>query len=279
MGNENPSSFQSMTLQYQSGVYPALEDLKSGLNYRSAWLQFSKIQIENKYRRTVLGPLWISIQRGIFIVGLTFIFGSITSRPTEDFLPYVAAGFIIFGLITSTLNNSAVMYTTNPAFLRSSGMPVSILHYRQLATLLIQFLHDALVLISVFIITGITQTNLILSICGFALLVINLYSMSLWIAPLSTKYRDVVPLIQSLSSILFFATPIFWKIEDIGEGTRTFFVHWNPFSYLLEIVRSSLLGMPIQSTTWLIAAGVTLLNIVIGFGVFAFSRNRIRYWM
>ena len=53
--------------------------------------------IKNRYRRTVLGPWWLTVQMGVFVTGISIIFGQpASSRTCREFLPYVAVGYIVF---------------------------------------------------------------------------------------------------------------------------------------------------------------------------------------
>ena len=90
-----------MELQYRAGLRPALSDLRAGYRNRAAWWLISRHQVQTKYRRTILGSWWITIQRLVFVAGLTYIFGSLMGKELDEFVTHVATGFIIFGTITA----------------------------------------------------------------------------------------------------------------------------------------------------------------------------------
>ena len=64
-----------MTQRYRPGFRAALDDLADGLHLWRSWWLLSWQQVRSQYRRTVLGPWWISIQRAIFFAGLSLLFG------------------------------------------------------------------------------------------------------------------------------------------------------------------------------------------------------------
>ena len=52
-----------------------LRDLWQGWrDYRDLWLTVGAYDIKKRYRRSLLGPFWITISLGTFIVGLSFIY-------------------------------------------------------------------------------------------------------------------------------------------------------------------------------------------------------------
>ena len=275
-----PKTYQSMTLQYQTGHSAALEDLKQSIQSPAAWWVISKQQVLSKYRRTILGPWWITLQRLFFIAGLSLLFGTLLGRDIADFIPYVAIGFIVFSVLVSSLNTSATLITANISVLKNSAMPVSILNFRFISTTLIQLGHDLVaVAITLLVLHRDWSEAALLSVLGLALVLINAFAISFWVAPLAARFRDLAPLIQTLSSVFMFITPIFWYPDDLAASQRNLLTAWNPFAYLLEIVRSPILGDAVSPLSWISAISFTLVNLALGFYAFSFSRQRLRYWV
>ncbi len=275
-----PKTYQSMTLQYQTGHSAALEDLKQSIQSPAAWWVISKQQVLSKYRRTILGPWWITLQRLFFISGLSLLFGTLLGREIADFIPYVAIGFIVFSVLVSSLNTSATLITANISVLKNSAMPVSILNFRFISTTLIQLGHDLVaVAITLLVLHRDWSEAAFSSVLGLALVLINAFAISFWVAPLAARFRDLAPLIQTLSSVFMFITPIFWYPDDLAASQRNLLTAWNPFAYLLEIVRSPILGDAVSPLSWISAISFTLFNLALGFYAFSFSRQRLRYWV
>lgn len=280
MDKGKPVHLQSMTLQYQSGYKSAWEDLKQSYRLKDAWWTISQQHVLSKYRRTFLGPWWITLQRILFIVGLSFLFSSLMKIDITSFIPYVAIGFIVFGTLVSSLNGSVSLVTGNMSVLKNSSMPTSIINFRFFAANIIQLGHDFLALVVILVVLQIKwEDTTLLAIPGIALVLANSFAFSFWISPLAARFRDLGPLISSLSSVLMFITPIFWQVDDLDESVRTLLTFWNPFSYLLEVVRSPILGTGINWVHWSLAIIFTVANLGIGFLAFNYSRHKLRYWV
>jgi hypothetical protein len=72
--------------------------------------------IRQSYRRSVFGQLWITIGMSVTIAAIGIVFGTIFGTPLQVFLPYLASGLIMWGLISGVLNEG------NLAFIAAEGM-------------------------------------------------------------------------------------------------------------------------------------------------------------
>ena len=102
-----PSTRQAETLSPRANDRPrvpgvrGLRDLWQGWrDYRELWLTVGLFDIRKRYRRSVLGPFWITISLGAFILGLGFIYSPLVGGGTASFLPFVAFGFIAWQFIS-----------------------------------------------------------------------------------------------------------------------------------------------------------------------------------
>ena len=77
------------------------------------------------------------------------------------------------------------------------------------------------------------------AVLAFAL---NGVAIGLWLGPTVARFRDVGPFVASVLQVMMFFTPVFWRVDEISEGSRAALVGWNPFTYLLALFRDPLLG-------------------------------------
>ena len=73
------------------------EDIKKATLDIGLPLYLARADIRQRYRRSSLGPFWITISTGVMIACIGIIFGSLFKSPMSDFLPFLAAGLIIWG--------------------------------------------------------------------------------------------------------------------------------------------------------------------------------------
>src|SRR5690606_36033047 len=84
--------------------------------------------------------------------------------------------------------------------------------------------------------------HVILVIPGFLLLVLNLIWISLVLAVLCTRYRDVTQIVQNVMQVLFYLTPIIWNAHLMPDRVSKVILQVNPFFHMLEVMREPILG-------------------------------------
>jgi ABC-type polysaccharide/polyol phosphate export permease len=62
--------------------------------------------IRIRYRRSALGPFWITLSTTVFVVTLGIIFSQIFHTDIRIYLPYIAVGLIVCGFMSSTVMES-----------------------------------------------------------------------------------------------------------------------------------------------------------------------------
>jgi ABC-type polysaccharide/polyol phosphate export permease len=93
----------------------------------------------------------------------------------------------------------------------------------------------------------------------------------------STRYRDIPPLVSSIVSVLPVLTPVIWKKEMLGNYEN--YIYFNPLSFMIEIVRDPIIGVfpkldiYIYNLVFLLALYL-LANILI-----KYKGNRIVFWI
>ena len=67
----------------------AVDDVVDGFRARRVWMMLARMDIRQRYRRSVLGPFWITITMIIFIVAIGPLYGHLLGIGSEEFIPYL----------------------------------------------------------------------------------------------------------------------------------------------------------------------------------------------
>lgn len=265
-------------MRHRESVSEAIADFVDGLRRWELWGTLGWHDIRQRYRRSVIGPFWLTISMGVMVFGLAYVYGGIFSHPLDKYLPYVAVGMIVFGLITSIANDASQVFILASRTILQTRAPLSLYVYQMLWRNLLIFSHNALIylLIVLFFPVDLGLVSL-LALPGLFLVMVLSVFVSIILATLSARFRDVPPIVNSVTQIAFFLTPIFWTASAL-KG-REEFIYLNPFYYLLEIVRMPLLGEAPPSNIWLVVIGMTIVSGVVALLFFARFRARIAYWV
>ena len=113
MSARSPSSWTGYApLDANAGMQfqAAVSDIREGLRRRRSWSYLAVENVKNRYRRTVLGPWWLTLEMGILIVGLSIVFGHLLNADLNTFLPYVGLGYIVFTLLSGLTSAAAGVF-------------------------------------------------------------------------------------------------------------------------------------------------------------------------
>lgn len=256
----------------------AFIDLRNGARLYELWFRLAFHDIRQRFRRSVLGPLWLTLSMGIMISALGLVFATLFHQNVADTLPYISTGIIFWGLLTTCITEGTVVFISAEAFIRNVPVPISLHVYRMIARNLIIWCFNMAIYILVVISFRVPISwNTLLFVPGFVLFLVNVSWLSLAAGVLSTRYRDVPQVITNVIQVIFFVTPIFWSPQNLPN--RPAFVSFNPFYHLVEIVRLPLLGEAPTLANWGVCVGMAMAGT--GFAAWLFRRAhaRIAYWV
>lgn len=256
----------------------AWSDMVAGLASWRLWGRLGWNDILQRYRRSILGPFWLTASMAIMIVALGVLYAGLFNTPVEDFLPFLCVGLLVWTLLASFLVEGGTLFTGSESYIKQIRLPYSVYVYRSTWSKLVIFFHNLIIYFAVLFYFQIWPGTVgLLAIPGLIAVIINGALASLTIGIVSARFRDVPPLIGSVVQIVFFVTPIFWKPELL-KG-REYITDFNPFFHLLEIVRAPLLGSVPSAKSWFAVLLITVVNLVITGVFFSRYRSRISYWV
>ena len=93
--------------------YRARKDLVDGFGKRELWLHLGWQDIKQRYRRSVLGPIWITIATGTMAVALGGLYSKLFKLELSEHLPYVTLGLIIWNLINAAILEGSDVFVAN----------------------------------------------------------------------------------------------------------------------------------------------------------------------
>jgi ABC-2 type transport system permease protein len=258
-------------------------DLRTGFGRRELWLHLGWQDIKQRYRRSLLGPIWITIATGTTAVAMGLLYSKLFKLPLSEHLPYITLGLIIWNLINASILEGADVFISNEGLIKQLPAPLSVHIYRMVWRQMILFGHNIVIYVIIAIIYPKPWTWPDLAVIpALGLIVLNCIWVSIVFGILGTRFRDISPLLFSVVQLLFFMTPIIWNestLRSQGAGQWSKLVELNPLLHYLDIVRAPLLGADQELRHWLVVLVLT----VIGWGLATFAmrqyRARVPYWV
>lgn len=263
----------------------AMRDLVGGWGQRELWLQLGWQDIKQRYRRSTLGPLWITIATGVMALALGLLYSMLFQISVREFLPHVTVGFIVWGFIAGCIKDGSGIFIENEGLIKQLPSALSVHVYRLVWRQLLFLAHNMviwLILVAVFRIP--LTWNTLLAIPALALLVVNGVWVTMLFGIIATRFRDVAPLLESMVQLLFYVTPIVWTTQTLEEqggdvAQRAKIAEINPLYHYLEIVRGPLIGHEVPLYHWAIVGACTLVGLLLALLVMRQLRFRVPYWV
>jgi lipopolysaccharide transport system permease protein len=253
-------------------------DLHQGLQQWPLWTMLGWSDIRQRYRRSTLGPFWITLSTGLFILVLGVIYGRLFNIDVASYLPYFAVGYVVWTFIASTTIDCCSAFLEAERIIKQIKRPFSVYLLRVIWRNFIAFLHTAIILVPLLIIFHVNMNiYALLAIPGFALLLANQIWIGLVVVVLNTRFRDVLQIVSTAAQMLFFATPIMYPLSALGDAA--FIAYVNPAFHLIEIVRAPLLGQVPMMLSWLVALGTLCGGYLVALALFYRVHHRIVYWL
>ena len=237
--------------------------------------------VRQSYRRSALGQLWITIGMAVTIGTIGIVFGMIFGTPMQIFLPYLASGIVLWGLLSGILNDGSNAFIAAEAMIKQIPLPKLAHLVRVVWRNILTTGHNIIIFPLVLFAVGAgTSWSILLFPLGLAIAVLSVSGLSIILAVVSTRFRDVPPIVNSVVTVAFYVTPVIWMADNLGDNQLAhLLLGLNPFYHLLQIARLPLLGQLPTIENWALATLSAGVFWALGLAVYKKFENRIAYWV
>ncbi len=248
--------------------------------------QLAARDILGRYRAARLGLLWAVMTPLVLLAVYTFVlsgvlgarFGSDPNEGRGRFALYLFCGMIVFNLFAEVVNRAPSMVLANPSYVTKVVFPLEVLVVSGLLTALF----NALVAYGVWLIFWVAVQRAIPPVTWLylplVLVPVCLTTLGTgWVcAALGVFVRDVGHAVALVVTVLFFATPVFYRIEQVQAKQPAFakLLQLNPLAHGLEDVRRVMVeGRPPDWLWWGITFAGSAAFALIGYAFFMKSKR------
>jgi lipopolysaccharide transport system permease protein len=256
----------------------AINDVLGGLRlWRLAW-SLGWLDIRLRYRGSILGPFWLTISTGVMVCSLGVLFSALYHTSLREFLPYLALSQVLWGFLATLVGESCSAFTESEPVIRSVRIPFFLFAMRILVRNVLVLAHNICVIVVVFLALRISPgATALLALPALPIWVADALALSLLLGGICARFRDIMPIVNSVMQIAFFLSPVIWKPEQLGD--HAVWLPLNPFFDMLEIVRGPLLGEAAPLLVWVGALGYSLALCGLAWAFFLRARGRIAFWI
>lgn len=245
------------------------------------WIYMAATDIRRRYRRTIIGPFWVTLSIAIFIGSMGVIFPMLWHTNMKTYLPFFASSYVIWTFVSTVVTEACGTFTDSSALMKQTSLPFCVYANNVVTRNLIVLLHHLTVyLIVLFMFSVPFNYKTLLFFPGITLLCLTGSWIAVLLGIIATRYRDVRQMVVSLLQISMFITPIFWSPSQLGTGLKArLLVELNPLHHFIQIVRAPLLGEMPGMNDWIITSVICLLGWIMTLRLLGKYKKHIVFWL
>jgi ABC-type polysaccharide/polyol phosphate export permease len=257
---------------------PRKNDLLEAIAAYELWSFLAWQDIRIKYRRSKIGPMWITISMAVFCIALGIVYSQLFKTEIRELLPFLAIGLVVWGFLSSCLGEMPNLFVDNAPYIRDMRINPLTIIFRALARNAIVFGHNLLIVLGIYLVFGMWPGWVgLLALPGFLLVVLNMLAIAVPLSIVGARFRDLSQITQSILQVVFFITPIFWFPRLLEKGS--WIIAINPAAYFIDLVRSPLLGHPPALLSWGVSLLTLLLCSLIAASVYRSKSKMVAFWV
>ncbi len=248
----------------------------SNFNFREIW-RYRELfyllvwrDLKVRYKQTFLGILWAILQPALTAAIFTIVFSRVTNYESSV-VPYwlfALSGFTFWTFISSSVAFASNSLVHHKELVTKIYFPRIIVPASAVGAFFIDLLLTLTILFGGMLFAGIDLSWKILlaPVCLFFLLMLTV-SVSLLLAALNVRFRDVKFITPFFLQVWLFVSPVFYPSDWLPEKWRFVFA-LNPVTGCLNGFRHIIFGTPMEFSIVLTSAVVTILLFIIALSVF-----------
>jgi len=256
----------------------AVADITKGMSLWRLAFTLSWLDIRLRYRGSVLGPLWLTLSTALMIASLGFLYAYLFHTQVRDYLPFLALSLVLWSFLSSIISEGCTTFVQSENMIRSMRIPFSLYIGQLLARNVLILGHNVIVIVIVFVAFQVPLTmNAFAALPALLLWLIDGAAAAMMLGALCARFRDIPPIIGSIMQIAFYVSAVMWKPDFLGA--RGWFLVYDPFFSVLQVLRAPLLGQIPTVGTYISALIYSLLLCGFAWLTFLRVRHRIAFWV
>ena len=130
-----------------SNYHLAWIDLVDALKSWRIWLLLAWHEVKLRYRRSTLGPFWITLSMAITIYTMGVLYGHLFKMDLAVYYPFLATGILGWNLISLIVNDATMTFVNVEQFIKQMKQPYLFFLFQSVTRNFIIFFHNILVLV------------------------------------------------------------------------------------------------------------------------------------
>lgn len=268
--------FRTLTGQLTMAEFTSamIESIKA----HELWAYWAWRHIRRQYERSVLGPLWITMAMAIYALGLNMVFGRLFGVNADRFVPWVTCGAVAWYFICGLLNEASDLFLSNRGYILQSDRPLLVYFCYLLTKNLLVYCHHLIAAVGVLLYFNLFHPfNIVLLMLFLPLFLFSVGWVAVVISIVSTRYRDIPPIIGNLLQVAFFITPVMFMPDMLRD--LELLLDLNPLAQWINLLREPLMGRLPGSYSVAYCVGSGCVGWTAAILLYGRAARRVAYWL
>jgi lipopolysaccharide transport system permease protein len=263
----------------RSAGIAGFEELLDGIRHWRVSHLIGIRELRHRYARSKLGLFWLTLSTASMIGVLIAVWSLLWNQPIHELGPFIGMSIIIWNYLSQILIDCTLTFSNQANLYLNQRMNFSVSVYSVIYRNTIMLAHSLIIVVVLVVAFDVpVNWHLLQIVPAFALTLIAMVWLGYLIALICVRYRDVVQVIITWFTVLFYITPVMWKPDFLPKRYHLI-IELNPFAQFLEIMRNPLLGQPSSSYAWLSTTVLALGGGLVALAVIGRYKPRIIFWM
>jgi ABC-2 type transport system permease protein len=200
------------------------------LVYRELLVALVRKELKVRYKNSVLGFVWSLVNPAVTIGVFYVIFSLVLKNSIPKFVLFLMSGVLVFNLFQNGVSAAVGSVVSNAPLVKKVWFPREILPLAAVGATFIDFLLQSSVLIVAFAAMRWRVGWGYLPLIPLALVVAIVFTtaLSIWLAAINVRYRDMQHLLGIALMVWFWGTPIIYPFEQVAHKLRGHGLSWLP---------------------------------------------------
>ena len=243
------------------------------LRYKELLLNLTAKDLKLKYKHSAIGFLWSFLNPLLMLLIYTFAFKTILKISIPNFPVFLLCGILPWSFFQMSTQGGSMSVISAGGLIKKVYFAREVIPLSLTLANFFDFLMTLVVLLlAAFVVFHLRITaNLLLLPLILLLLFFFTSGISMAVAALNVRYRDISHFVEVFFMFFFYLTPIIYSMDMIPEAYRGY-LYLNPMVPFILFIRDIILeGMLPPLNLLLMCMGWTVLAFV--FGILIFTRR------
>lgn len=213
------------------------------LAYWNLVFDFSRREIEKKYRGSYLGFVWLFLSPFLMLAVYTFVYSyvfrvKITEMDRLDFVLWLYAGLAVFFFFSDVVTSTSSCIRNSPNYVKKVIFPLEVLVSSKVVSAGFSFLINFIFLVLFLLVKQRSlQITILLTPLMIFPTIIFAYGLAMALAAVGVFIHDTDEVSRFLVRVLFYLAPIVYPLALVPQ--QAYRIIWlNPLTNMVEPFRS-----------------------------------------